>query len=159
MPANSCGRSVTKRVIEMRRYLDTSLLIAILIRESGTKAAKVYLAAARDDFMLASRWTVTEFSSALALKVRTGTITVDEQVAALAMFRRFATSRLKLVEVEHKDFDAAAGLCDQTAAPLRAGDALHLAACKRAGATLATFDIGMTSAAQWHGLPCDLLKI
>ena len=141
----------------MRRYLDTSLIVATLVREAGTEAAKAYLSDARDEFLLASRWVVTEFSSALALKVRTGTITEAEQAAALAMFRRFSAVRLRLVDVEAKDFDAAAGLCDHVAAPLRAGDALHLAACKRTGARLATFDTGMADAARRHGLPCDLL--
>ncbi|MCX7179730.1 MAG: type II toxin-antitoxin system VapC family toxin [Proteobacteria bacterium] len=141
----------------MRRYLDTSLIVAALVRESGTEAAKAYLSEARDEFLLASRWVVTEFSSALALKVRAGTITDAEKIAALAMFRRFSAARLRLVDVEAKDFDTAAGLCDQLAAPLRAGDALHLAVCKRTAARLATFDAGMATAAKWHDLPCDLL--
>lgn len=141
----------------MRRYLDTSLIVAALVREPGTEAAKAYLSAARDEFLLASRWIVAEFSSALALKVRTGTITGAEQAAALAIFRRFSAARLRLVDVEARDFDAAAGLCDEIAAPLRAGDALHLATCKRTGSRLATFDDGMASAARWHGLSCDLL--
>ncbi|MDP2826021.1 MAG: type II toxin-antitoxin system VapC family toxin [Sulfuritalea sp.] len=141
----------------MRRYLDTSLIVAALVRETGTEAAKAYLSTASNEFLLASRWVVTEFSSALALKVRTGTITEAEQVVVLAMFRRFSTARLRLVDVEARDFDTAAGLCDQIAAPLGAGDALHLAACKRTGARLATFDNDMAAAAKWHGLPCDLL--
>ncbi len=142
----------------MRRYLDTSLIVAALVREAGTEAAKAYLTAARDEFLMASRWLVTELSSALALKVRTGAITEAEQAAALAMFRRFSAARLRLVEVEAKDFDLAASFCDETAIPLRAGDALHLAACKRTGARLATFDAGMAEAARRHGLPCDLLS-
>jgi len=141
----------------MRRYLDTSLIVAALVRESGTEAAKAYLSEARAEFLLASRWVVTEFSSALALKVRTGTISAAEQTAALAMFRRFSGARLRLVDVEATDYDKAAGLCDQIAAPLRAGDALHLVVCKRKGARLATFDADMAAAAKWHGLPCDLL--
>jgi len=141
----------------MRRYLDTSLIVAALVREPGTESAKAYLSDARDEFLLASRWAVTEFSSALALKVRTGTITEAEQSAALTMFRRFSAARLRLVDVEAKDFDTAAKLCDQIAAPLRAGDALHLAVCKRTGARLATFDNGMATAAKQHDLPCDLL--
>jgi len=143
----------------MRRYLDTSLIVAALVREPGTEAAKTYLLAASDEFLLASRWVVTEFSSALALKVRTGTITETEQAAALAMFRRFGASRLRLLDVESKDFDMAANLCDKITAPLRAGDALHLAVCKRTGARLATFDDGMAAAARQHGLPCDLLSL
>lgn len=141
----------------MRRYLDTSLIVAVLVREPATEAAKTYLLAARDEFLIASRWVITELSSVLALKVRTGTIAEAEQSAALSMFRRFSAARLRLIDVEAKDFDAAAGLCDQATASLRAGDALHLAACKRIGARLATFDNGMAIAATRHGLSCDLL--
>jgi len=142
----------------MRCYLDTSLIVAALVREPGTEAAKACLAAAGKDFLLASRWVVTEFSSALALKVRTGTLTAAEQSAALEMFRRFSAARLRLIDVEARDFAAATSLCDQAVASLRAGAALHLAICKRTGARLATFDHGMAAAAQWHGLPCDLLS-
>ena len=62
------------------------------MREAGTEATKAYLSATRADFLLVSRWTLTEFSSALTLKVRTGTITAAEQTAALVMFRRFAAA-------------------------------------------------------------------
>ncbi len=33
----------------MRRYLDTSLIVAALVREAGTEAAKAYLTAARTE--------------------------------------------------------------------------------------------------------------
>ncbi len=141
----------------MRRYLDTSLIVAALVRESGTEAAKAYLSSAGNDPLVACRWLTTELSSALALKVRTGVMTSAERTAALGMFHRFSAARLILLDVEAKDFDLAAALCDDVAAPLRAGDALHLAVCKRVGTRMATFDRGMASAAQHHGLPCDLL--
>ncbi len=141
----------------MPRYLDTSLLVAVLVREPGTEAAKTYLAAAGSDILLISPWVTTEFSSALALKVRTGAITEAEQTAALTMFRRLAKTRLRRLDFAAGDFDTAAWLCDQVAAPLRAGHALHLAICRRNGARLATFDRGLAHAARWHGLPCDLL--
>jgi len=141
----------------MRRYLDTSLVVAALIREPGTEAAKVYLSSIGDGFMLATRWTATEFSSALAAKVRLRHITEEEQTAALAMFRRFTASRLRLMDIEARDFDTAAALCDQSSTPLRVGDALHLAACKRTRARLVTFDVGLAAAAKAHSVPCDLL--
>ncbi|WP_295577290.1 type II toxin-antitoxin system VapC family toxin [uncultured Lamprocystis sp.] len=72
----------------MRRYLDTSLLVAALIREAGTPAAKTYLSACGDEPLLISRWVITEFSYALAIKVRTGIIRTGEQGAALKLNRR-----------------------------------------------------------------------
>lgn len=141
----------------MRHYLDTSLLVAALVREPGTIAAKAHLSACSAQPLLISRWVVTEFSSALALKVRTGTITASEQSSALIMFRRFSTLRLEVVNIEPLDFDVAAALCDQTAIPLRAGDALHVAVCKRIGTRLATFDAGLAAAASHHGVSTDYL--
>lgn len=54
------------------------------------------------------------------------------------MFRRFSTLRLDVVNVESADFDVAAEMSDHSGVALRAGDALHLAVCRRAGTRLAT---------------------
>jgi hypothetical protein len=40
------------------------------------------------------------------------------------LFEKFRSLRLELVPIEPADFEAAAWLCDASAAPLRAGDAL-----------------------------------
>lgn len=143
----------------MRRYLDTSLLVAALIREAGTPAAKAYLSSCGGEPLLISRWAVTEFSSALALKVRTGTIDTSEQTAALIMFQRFVTLRLQIANIDPVDFELAAAMSDDSAVPLRAGDALHLAVCKRLGTRLATFDAGMVTAANHHGVSTDFLTV
>jgi uncharacterized protein len=143
----------------MRRYFDTSLLVAALIREAGTAAAKTYLSACGDEPLIISRWVIAELSSALAIKVRTGTITPSEQSAALTMFRRFSALRLQVVTVESVDFDVAAGMSDHSAVALRAGDALHLAVCRRLGTRLATFDPGLAAAASHHGVSTDFLTI
>lgn len=141
----------------MRRYFDTSLLVAALIREAGTAAAKTYLIGCGDEPWLISRWVTTEFSSALAIKVRTGMITTSEQTAALNMFRRFSALRLDVVNVESADFDVAAEMSDHSGVALRAGDALHLAVCRRLGTRLATFDAGLAAAANHHGVTTDCL--
>jgi predicted nucleic acid-binding protein len=143
----------------MRRYFDTSLLVAALIREAGTAAAKTYLSACGDEPLFISRWVITEFFSALAFKVRTGTITTGEQCAALTMFRPFSTLRLQVVNVESVDFEVAAGMSDHSAVALRAGDALHLAVCRRLESRLATFDAGQAAAANHLGVSTDFLTV
>jgi hypothetical protein len=60
-----------------------------------------------------------------------GSITRQERRAAFTMSEKFRGLRLEMVLIEAADFGVAAWLCDASAAPLRAGDALHLAVCRR----------------------------
>ncbi len=109
----------------MACYLDTSLLVPLLIREPGTPRVQAFLSAGAAKALLMSPWTITEFSSALALKRRVRSISRQVRRAALIMFEKFRSLRLELVPMEAADFEAAARLCDASAAPLREGDALR----------------------------------
>jgi hypothetical protein len=109
----------------MACYLDTSLLVPLLIREPGTPKVQAFLSVGAAKALLISPWTITEFSSALALKERVRSISRQERRAALTMFEKFRSLRLELVPMETADFEAAARLCDASASRLRAGDALH----------------------------------
>jgi uncharacterized protein len=142
----------------MASYLDTSLLVPLLIREPGTRRAQAFLSADGAQSLLISPWTITEFSSALALKERAGTITRQERRAALTMFEKFRGLRLEMVPMEAADFEAAARLCDDTTAPLRAGDALHLAVCRRSRGSLATMDVALAAAGREVGLMVELIS-
>ena len=142
----------------MAYYLDTSLLVPLLIREPGTPRAQALLSASAAKALLISPWTITEFSSALALKERVGTISHQERRSALTMFEKFRGLRLELVAIEAADFEAAAKLCDASGAPLRAGDALHLAVCRRLRGSLATMDKGLAAAGQEVGLAVELIQ-
>jgi predicted nucleic acid-binding protein len=104
--------------------LDTSLLVPRLIREPGTPRVQAFVSAGAARALLISPWSITEFSSALALKERVRSISREERRAAFTMFEKFRSLRLELVPIEPADFEAAARLCDASAAPLRAGDAL-----------------------------------
>lgn len=143
----------------MASYLDTSLLVPLLIREPGTRRAQSFLSADAAQALLISPWTITEFSSALALKERVGTITRQERRAALTMFEKFRGLRLEMVPIEAADFEAAARLCDASAAQVRAGDALHLAVCRRTRSSLATMDMGLATAGREAGLAVELIQV
>jgi predicted nucleic acid-binding protein len=91
-------------------------------------------------------------------KERVGTISHQERRAALTMFEKFRGLRLELVEIEAADFEAAAKLCDASGAPSRAGDALHLAVCRRVRGSLATMDKGLAAAGQEVGLAVELIQ-
>ena len=73
------------------------------------------------------------------------------------MFEKFRSLGLELVAMETADLEAVAKLCDASGAPLRAGDALHLAVCRRVRGSLATMDKGL-AAGQEVGLAVELIQ-
>jgi predicted nucleic acid-binding protein len=137
-------------------YLDTSVIVAALANEVATSAAQAWLASHSADIHI-SDWVVTEVSSALSMKVRTGELTVDRRAAKLAHFRQMLADSFTLLSLTPAHFQAAALLADQHQLGLRAGDALHLAFAADLGATLFTLDKRLAEAGKQIGASVHVL--
>ena len=138
-------------------YLDTSLIVAALSNEAMTPRVQAWLAQQDAAQLLISDWTVTEMSSAMAIKLRTGQVNLDQRAAVLAMFNRLVAESFTLLGVTGAHFRMAATFADQHGLGLRAGDALHLAIASAHGVALYTLDQRMAEAGPAIGVPTQLL--
>ena len=138
-------------------YLDTSVLVSALTNEPGSTTVAAWLSKQDVNGLHISGWVVTEFSSALSIKVRTGVIDIVQRGAILAQFTQLAANSFVILPVEATAFRTAARFCDQPHLNLRAADALHLAICAENGATICTLDQGLGNAAPLVGVASVLL--
>lgn len=133
-------------------YLDTSAAIPLFVPEPASDAVDAWLEAC-DDTLISSDWILTEFASALSIKVRRGEIEQKQAQAAWMDFENFCQSGLRLVPVSRQAFAQAAKLVHNIPSNLRSGDSLHLSMALEAGAAgIATADNNLAKNARSMGL-------
>ena len=107
-------------------YVDTSALVPLFIREPSTDAVIAWLESAGERIAI-SEWTLVEFASAAAIKLRTGQATARLAKQATARMHEFIEKHCTIAVPGRENFRRAAELAGNDALKLRAGDALHLA--------------------------------
>ena len=133
-------------------YLDTSAAMPLFVREPASEAVDAWLESCTDP-LISSDWIVTEFASALSIKVRKGEINARQAHAAWKDFDAFCNSGLRLLPVSRKAYKDAARMALHAPSGLRSGDSLHLAMALEAGASgLSTADDTLENNAKAKGL-------
>lgn len=138
-------------------YVDTSVLVSALTLETRTAQMQQWLAGQQADQLTVSDWTITEFSSALSIKMRMGQLNLDQRSRALAAFNQMISESFIVLGISASHFRAAARLTDQFSLNLRAGDALHLTVALVHGATVCTLDQRLAAAGPEIGAATLLL--
>lgn len=137
----------------MSVYCDTSLLVAALAQEPGSEAIFRWLEGCDPGTLFISDWTITEFSSAIALKFRAGHLDAEERADVLAAWATLRKTSLTTLTVGSAHFTTAAIYAERADLGLRAGDALHLAIAAANGCAIATLDEVQGNAAVELGIP------
>jgi predicted nucleic acid-binding protein len=137
-------------------YLDTCVLLAVLLPEGHSERATRFLQDATDPLAI-SPWTGTEVHSALGVKVRTGSLTLDQADRVLQTFEQELAPALVMLELQPVDFRHADACLRGWTTNLRAADALHLAVAAGRGACLCSLDQPLVQAALQLGLDARLI--
>jgi uncharacterized protein len=132
-------------------YLDTSVVVSLLLVEDHGRRARDLVAAQSD--LIISDLTAAAFASALAIQYRRGRVEASEARTAFALFDKWCGSVPRRIEVTAADVRSAEAIIRQLDHALKAPDATHISIARRLGASLATFDTAMMREAVRLGVP------
>ena len=104
-----------------------------------------------------SDWVITEFASALSVKVRMGRLSAEHRTKASSLLTRLQGESIAVAPIAREHVQAAARFANQPELRLRAGDALHVAVAAELGATICTLNKRLAEAAVTLGVSAELV--
>jgi hypothetical protein len=138
-------------------YVDTSVLVACYCPEPLSRAAEA--AVARSDGPALSRLVEIEFYSAVAVKVRMRELDRSTANRIVSLFRQHLDDgRYAAVSITDREYTLARDWIVRFSAPLRAPDALHLAAAFSNDLVLLTADRDLARAAAQFGVKHKFIR-
>jgi predicted nucleic acid-binding protein len=135
-------------------YLDASVLVALLTNDALTARADAYLRASAP-VLIVSDFAAAEFASAIARRVRTAEISLDEGRIVFSTFDAWIARAARREETRAADIVAATAFLRRLDLNIRTADALNIAIAQRVGAALVTFDQKMAASAVTLGMPVE----
>ena len=75
-------------------YCDTSLLVASLTNDAATAKVQRWLGGQLAGTLCVSGWTITEFSSALSIKLRSDELTAQQRASVMTHWRLMLAENL-----------------------------------------------------------------
>lgn len=133
-------------------YVDTSVIVPLLTVEPRTQDVTAWYAGLRET-PTCSDWLLTEFYSAISIKLRTGQVNETNAKRVRNEFELLAKGGLRIVPVSRDAFRQAAEMVRLHDSGLRAGDSLHLAVALELGVShMATLDGTLAANAKRNGM-------
>lgn len=139
-------------------YLDTSIIVPWFIKENKSVEIQKRIKDANHTEFVVSEWSLTEFVSAMGIKVRMKELSNETAKEAIKLLRETIAKSITLITPQVIDFKLAADYLIHFSLGLRAGDALHLAIATRiAVEKILTLDKLFLKAGQQFNLPIELI--
>ena len=140
----------------MLPYLDTSVVVSLLWKDSHTARAEAFMAkqgAQQGSAPIVSDHAGAEFAATVGRLVRVSAMTKPEATGLFALFDAWVAGEVQWTLATAADVAQATAWMRRLDLTLRAPDANHVALAHRLGATLVTFDDAMAVAAHRLGVP------
>lgn len=145
-----CGRCATRGPEPPAGYLDASVIVPLFAADALAERARAWRRGWKGPLII-SDLALTE-CAVIAWKLRTGALRRGEAEAALNAVRAWSRARTVPAAIAPEDIAQARAWIRRLDLPQRAPDVIHLAAARRPGAALVTFDAALAAAAGALGL-------